>query len=135
MKMSTKGRYALTIMANLAKNYKNNEFISLKDISEKENISLKYLEKIMINLNKQDYFITSRGSSGGYKLKYDPSKYKIGDILRCVEGDLAPVNCINNKEYCNKKEKCDTYDFWQGLYNEINNFVDSKTLNDYIKEE
>ncbi len=135
MKMSTKGRYALTIMANLAKNYKNNEFISLKDISEKENISLKYLEKIMINLNKQDYFITSRGSSGGYKLKYDPSKYKIGDILRCVEGDLAPVNCINNKEYCNKKEKCDTYDFWQGLYDEINNFVDSKTLNDYIKEE
>ena len=135
MKMSTKGRYALTIMANLAKNYKNNEFISLKDISEKENISLKYLEKIMINLNKQDYFITSRGSSGGYKLKYDPSKYKIGDILRCVEGDLAPVNCINNKEYCNKKEKCDTYNFWQGLYDEINNFVDSKTLNDYIKEE
>ena len=62
-------------------------------------------------------------------------KYKIGDILRCVEGDLAPVNCINNKEYCNKKEKCDTYDFWQGLYDEINNFVDSKTLNDYIKEE
>lgn len=132
--MSTKGRYALTIMANLAKNYSEDRFISLKEISEKENISLKYLEKLMINLNKNDYFITSRGSSGGYKLKYNPDKYIIGDILRSVEGDLAPVNCITNKSYCDKKEKCDTYDFWQGLYENINKYVDSKTLKDYIKE-
>lgn len=135
MKVSTKGRYALTIMINLAKNYNNNNFISLKEISEKENISLKYLEKIMISLNKMDYFIVARGNNGGYKLKYNPKEYKIGDILRCAEGDLAPVGCLNNSIQCNKKEKCNTYDFFEGLYNEINNYVDSKTLYDYIKEE
>ena len=132
MKISTKGRYALAIMIYLAKKYNDDIFISLKEISENENISLKYLEKIMISLNKNDYFITSRGLNGGYKLKYSPDKYIIGDILRVSEGDLSPVKCVTNNSFCLKKGKCGPYDFYNGLYEVINEYIDSKTLNDLI---
>ena len=77
MKISTKGRYALTVMIYLGREYINNNFISLKEISDSEGISLKYLEKIIINLRKSDFFITSTGKDGGYKLKREPSKYSI----------------------------------------------------------
>ena len=70
MKISTKGRYALVIMLDLAKAYETGEYITLKEIAEKENLSLKYLEKLMLTLNKADYFLSSRGEKGGYKLKY-----------------------------------------------------------------
>lgn len=130
MKISTRGRYALTIMIDLAKNYKNDTYISLKDISEKENISLKYLERIISLLNKADYLDTLRGVNGGYKLKKDPKEYRIGDILRVAEGSLAPVNCINN--FCSKKDKCKAYVFWEGLYDEINSYLDTKTLDYFL---
>ena len=130
MKISTKGKYALTIMSYLARNYESKRYISLKEISEEENISFKYLEKIMISLNKNNYLDVARGNNGGYRLSKEPSEYKIGDILRKAEGDLAPIDCIN--EECDKKDKCEKYIFWQGLYNEINNYVDNKTLEDYI---
>ena len=132
MKISTKGRYSLSIMSYLAKHYNENIFISLKEISEKEDISFKYLEKIMIDLNHNNYFDVARGNNGGYKLKHSPDNYIIGDILRSVEGDLAPLSCINDE--CEKKDKCNTYNFWNGLYGEINKYVDSRTLSDYIKE-
>ncbi|MBQ9181721.1 MAG: Rrf2 family transcriptional regulator [Bacilli bacterium] len=131
MKISTKGRYALAIMINLASNYDSGRYVSLKEISLKENISLKYLEKIMINLNKENIIDVARGNNGGYKLKKDPSKYIIGDILRIAEGDLMPVSCINTD--CEKKNECKTFPLWKELNDLINNYLDSKTLADYIE--
>ena len=132
MKISTKGRYALVIMLDLAKEYENNSFISLKDIAEKENLSLKYLEKLMLALNKKDYFISSRGEKGGYKLKYDPSKYIIGDILRTAEGDLSVTDCVSDKHKCPNNHSCKTFPLWKELNDVINNYLDSKTLKDYM---
>ena len=85
MKISTKGRYALRIMMDLANN-ENDEFISLKDISKRINISIKYLEQIVALLNKAGYVQTARGNNGGYKLAKKPEEYKVGDILRATEG-------------------------------------------------
>ncbi len=132
MKISTKGRYTLIIMLNLAKNYDNNKYVSLKDISEKENISLKYLEKLMLNLNKADYFLSLRGKEGGYKLKYPPEHYKIGDILRLAEENIDVTNCVSEKS-CPNKNKCLTYPLWNDLNNLIQKYLDTKTLKDYIE--
>ena len=100
--VSTKGRYALIIMLNLAKNYSNNTYLSLSDIAKSENLSIKYLEKIMSILNKNDFFITSRGVDGGYKLAKDPSCYKIGDILKAAEGNLELITCLSEKNNTEK---------------------------------
>ena len=132
MQISSKGRYALTIMVSLAKNYPNDTFLTLKNIAEANNLSIKYLEKIIATLNKNDYLEVLRGNSGGYKLKHEPSYYKIGDILKVAEGDLTPVTCLGNHEECKIKDKCTVYPFWEGLYSEINDYVNSKTLEDYI---
>ena len=132
MKVSTKGRYALIIMINLAKNYENGTYMSLKEISEKENISFKYLEKIIGILNKNGYLDVQRGNTGGYKLKNKPEEYTVGEILRSTEGDLTPTTCLGNHEECKVKDKCTVYPFWEGLYSEINEYVNSKTLKDYI---
>ncbi len=134
MKISTKGRYALAIMFYLAKNYKSKRYISLKEIAENEDISFKYLEKIMINLNTDDYLDVLRGNNGGYRLNKDPRNYKIGDILRKAEGELTPVICLLNGG-CEKMSKCYSYSFFVELNKEINSFVDKKTLADYIEED
>lgn len=132
MKISTKGRYTLIIMLNLANEYKNDKYISLKDISVKEKISLKYLEKLMLNLKDSDYFLTQRGKDGGYKLKYSPDHYKIGDILKLAEENIDVTNCISIIS-CPNKDKCLTYPLWNDLNNLIQNYLDTKTLNDYIE--
>ena len=132
MKMSTRGRYALVVMIDLAKNYNTGEYLSLKEISEKENISLKYLEKIMMLLNKAKFLDVSRGNNGGYRLIKEPKEYKIGDILRVTEGNLAPLKCLGKPGECSKRTMCETFPFWNGLYKEINEYVDSKTLEDFI---
>lgn len=130
MKISTKGRYALSIMLDLAINQKE-EYVSLKDISERQGISLKYLEKIVAILNKAGYVISYRGNNGGYKLSKKPAEYKVGDILRVAEGDLKPIDCLGTD--CIKKNGCMTFPFWKGLDEAIENYVDSKTLEDLIK--
>ena len=131
MKISTKGRYALRVMIDLAVNDKGN-YVSLKDISNRQEVSLKYLEQIMAMLNKAGYVKSTRGNNGGYRLAKLPEEYKVGDILRKTEGDLAPIACVNGEE-CGKRENCKTFKFWQGLDNVINEYVDSKTLADLIK--
>ena len=128
MKISTKGRYALRVMIDLAVNDKG-DYVSLKDISNRQEVSLKYLEQIMAMLNKAGYVKSTRGNNGGYRLAKSP---KVGDILRKTEGDLAPIACVNGEE-CGKRENCKTFKFWQGLDNVINEYVDSKTLADLIK--
>lgn len=131
MKISTKGRYALRVMIDLAVNDKE-DYVSLKDISNRQEVSLKYLEQIMAMLNKAGYVKSTRGNNGGYRLAKSPEEYKVGDILRKTEGDLAPIACVNGEE-CGKRENCKTFKFWQGLDNVINEYVDSKTLADLIK--
>ena len=131
MKISTKGRYALRVMIDLAVNDKG-DYVSLKDISNRQEVSLKYLEQIMAMLNKAGYVKSTRGNNGGYILAKSPEEYKVGDILRKTEGYLAPIACVNGEE-CGKRENCKTFKFWQGLDNVINEYVDSKTLADLIK--
>ena len=132
MKISTKGRYALRVMLDLAINNDGN-FTSLKDIANRQEISNKYLEQIIAMLNKAGYLETARGNNGGYKLAKKPSEYIIGDILRATEGDLTPIYCLTEEGECKRKENCKTYSFWKGLDKTINEYVDSKTLEDLMK--
>lgn len=131
MKISTKGRYALRVMIDLAINNKG-EYISIKEISERQEISNKYLEQIISKLNKAGYLKAARGNNGGYMLTRLPKDYTIGDILRVTEGNLEPIKCIS-ENCCNKKAECKSYSFWKELDNVIETFVDSKTLEDLIK--
>ena len=132
MKISTKGRYALRVMIDLAIN-NNGKYISIKEISERQQISNKYLEQIISLLNKAGYLDTARGNSGGYRLSKPPKEYKVGDILRATEGDLAPIYCLTEEGECIRQKDCKTYSFWKGLDNVINKYIDSKTLEDLIK--
>ena len=132
MKISTKGRYALRIMIDLAM-HNNGKYISLKEISRRQEISNKYLEQIISLLNKAGYLETARGNTGGYKLSKAPKEYTVGDILRATEGDLAPIYCLTEEGECDKQKGCKTYSFWKGLDDVINEYIDSKTLEDLIK--
>lgn len=132
MKISTKGRYALRVMIDLAIN-SNGNYISLKDIAARQEISNKYLEQIIAMLNKAGYLETARGNSGGYRLAKQAKEYRIGDILRATEGDLTPIYCLTEEGECSRKEDCKTHSFWKGLDKVINEYVDSKTLEDLIK--
>ena len=132
MKISTKGRYALRIMIDLAMNG-NDKFISLKDIATRQGLSNKYLEQIISMLNKAGFLEVARGNNGGYKLARKPNEYIVGDILRATEGDLTPIYCLIDEGDCKQKENCKTHSFWKGLDNVITEYVDSKTLEDFIK--
>lgn len=134
MKISTKGRYALTIIIYLAQHYKENRYITLKEISQKEGISLKYLEKIIVLINKDDFLMSQRGSEGGYRLSKDPKYYYIFDIITKAEGNIAVTTCVNANFECCKKAKCRSYKLWNELNDVIINFLKNKTLDEYIKE-
>lgn len=132
MKISTKGRYALRLMLDLAEN-QNDGYVALKDIAERQNISKKYLEQIVPMLNKSGVLRTTRGFQGGYKLAKAPDKYTVGDILRITEGSLAPVACLDYEpNTCEKCGTCPTLPMWQGLYKTITDYLDSITLQDII---
>ena len=133
MKVSTKGRYALRIMADLAM-HSNGEYIRLKDISERQAITLKYMEQIMPSLTKAGYVKSYRGNNGGYMLARKPEEYTVGEILRSTEGSLSPLACIEDTpNRCPRKEECTTLAFWEGLWKVINEYVDGITLADLIK--
>ena len=132
MKISTKGRYALRLMLDLAQNQKDG-FVALKDIAERQDISKKYLEQIVPILNRAGLLKTTRGYLGGYMLAKSPQSYTVGDILRITEGSLAPVACLEDEEnQCDKYETCMTVGVWKGLYKVINNYLDSITLQDIL---
>ena len=131
MKISTKGRYALRLMIDLALH--NNSYVALKDVAARQGISKKYLEQIVPLLSRSGMLHTSRGFQGGYKLARSPSSYTIGDILRITESSLAPVSCLDNEiNLCDKQNSCPTLYMWQGLYDVINKYLDSITLQDLI---
>lgn len=128
MKISTKGRYALRVMLDLAVN-NTGEYISLKDVASRQGITLKYLEQVVNLLKKAGYVISYRGNNGGYKLAKAPSEYKVGDILRVAEGSLAPVACLDSGTViCDRADTCPTLNFWMGLDKVVNDYVDSYTL-------
>ena len=130
MKISTKGRYALRMMIDIAENEKNGS-VSLKDISKRQDISLKYLEQIVGLLTRANLVKSRRGAGGGYVLAKAPEKYTVGDILRVTEGNLAPITCLEAEEnLCPRAESCKAVKFWQGLYNTVNKYLDGTTLLD-----
>ncbi|MBQ2603962.1 MAG: Rrf2 family transcriptional regulator [Acutalibacteraceae bacterium] len=132
MKISTKGRYALRLMLDLAQ-YGTDEFVALKDIAERQSISKKYLEQIVPLLNKSGLLRTNRGYQGGYKLARMPKDYTVGEVLRITEGSLAPVACLETEEnYCERKGECITLALWQGLNKAVNEYLDSITLQDLL---
>ena len=130
MKISTKGRYGLRLMLELAANYENGN-IPLKYISQKQNISDKYLEQIINTLNKAGLVKSVRGSQGGYRLHTSPDKITVGQVLRVLEGPLTPVSCVDNED-CELKATCLTYPLWKELNDAIANVVDNKTLADLL---
>lgn len=134
MKISTKGRYALRIMLDIAM-HDNGKYIPLKDIAKRQNLTVKYLEQIISTLNKAGYLISLRGNTGGYRLAKKANEYVVGDILRIMEGNLAPVACLNEcGNSCVREDICKTLSFWQGLDRVINEYVDSFTLEDLLAQ-
>ena len=134
MKISTKGRYAVRLMVDLAQN-DNGENISLKDISKRQNLSLKYLEQIITVLTRAGYVISTRGSNGGYRLTHKPEYYTVGMILRLTEGSLAPVSCLDwDMNTCERRENCSTLFIWEELYKAICGVVDNITIADIINK-
>ena len=132
MKISTKGRYALRMMLDLAM-HSADGFVALKDIAERQDISKKYLEQIVPLLHKADLLRTNRGYQGGYALAKSPEKYTIGEILRVTEGNLCPVSCLQYPvNECPRASECLTLPVWEGLYKAINDYLDSVTLQDII---
>ena len=134
MKVSTKGRYALRLMLDLAVN-NTGEPISLKDIARRQGISDKYLEQIISVLNKAKYVKSIRGAQGGYILTKKPEEYTIGMILRLTEGSLAPVACVEGENTCEKIHDCATILVWQKMNEAINDVVDHMTLQDLVDYE
>lgn len=133
MVVSTRGRYALRVLVDLAENTEENR-IPLKEIVERQEISQKYVESIMTLLSKNGFVDGVHGKGGGYKLTRAPSEYKIGDILRLTEETLAPVACLEkNAEDCPRKNDCRTVQMWTKLDCLIENFLDSITIADLMK--
>ncbi|MCD7822932.1 MAG: Rrf2 family transcriptional regulator [Oscillospiraceae bacterium] len=135
MKISTKGRYALRMLIDLAEN-QGEGYVSLKDIAERQDISKKYLEQIVPAFNGSDILRTNRGYQGGYRLSRPPEEYTVGEILRLTEGNLAPVSCLEcNPIECRRKDICPTLPVWQGLYQAITDYLDNITLQDIMNSE
>ena len=135
MKISTKGRYALRMLVDLAE-HQNDGFVSLKEIAERQNISKKYLEQIVPVLNKSDVLKTNRGFQGGYRLSKSPEKYTVGEILRITEGSLSPVACLDQDPIaCERSGECATLPIWQGLNRVINEYLDGITLQDILDQQ
>ena len=132
MKISTKGRYALRLLLDLAE-HKNDGYIALKDIANRQNVSKKYLEQIIPILNRSDILSANRGYQGGYKLAKEPDQYKIGEILKLTEGSIAPVACLDHDPIeCERAGECVTLPLWKGLYKVISDYLNSITLQDLL---
>jgi len=128
MKISTKGRYALRLMLDLALNDKG-EYITIRSISARQEISDKYLEQIITVLSRAGYVKSTRGAKGGYKLARPAKEYTVGMILRLIEGSLVPVACMEDEpNQCPRADKCATLDIWQNLDKAVSSVIDNITL-------
>ncbi|MBR2262026.1 MAG: Rrf2 family transcriptional regulator [Paludibacteraceae bacterium] len=136
MMISTRGRYALRVFIDLADQYLTFKNIRLKDISERQSISLKYLENIMSLLVKNKLVEGTHGKGGGYKLTRKPEEYTVGEILRLTEVSLAPVSCLDCEgEECPQKETCRTLPMWRNLEKIITDYLDGITIADLQNSE
>ncbi len=133
MKISTKGRYALRLMLDLAL-HDHDAPVRIRDIAARQDISDKYLEQIISGLNKAGYVKSIRGPQGGYRLAKETSYYTVGMILRLTEGSLAPVACLEDEvNQCMRQESCATLRLWQKLDDAIKSVVDTVTLADLVE--
>lgn len=134
MKISTKGRYAVRVMLDLALN-NTGECIKVKEIASRQGISEKYLEQIIAILNKAGYVKSVRGAQGGYRIAKEPKDYTVGMILRLTEGSLAPVVCLEeDTDACERCDTCETLEVWKRLYDAVNEVVDGVTIADLVEK-
>jgi len=132
MKISTKGRYALRMMLDLAQN-QGDGYVALKDIADRQDISKKYLEQIVPVLNRANLLLANRGYQGGYRLSRAADQYTAGEILRLTEGSLSPVACLDqHPNLCARCGECLTLPVWQGLEEVINRYLNGITLQDIL---
>ena len=129
MKISTKGRYGLRVMVDLAI-YGKDHYVSLNDISLRQEISVKYLEQIMRLLTGNKLIKSTRGINGGYKLREDPSKITTLMVLEALEGDLTPLECINDRELCSRCGVCYTHSFWKDFDDHMRSYLNGITIAD-----
>ena len=133
MKISTKGRYALRLLVDLAENG-GDGFVALKDIAERQSISKKYLEQIVPQLTRGGLIRSNRGLQGGYVFVRDPNDITVGEVLKLTEGNLAPVACLEcTPNKCERQHICPTLPVWIGLQNVIVNYLDSITISDIVE--
>nr|WP_296486388.1 Rrf2 family transcriptional regulator [uncultured Acetatifactor sp.] len=133
MMVSTKGRYALRVMIDLAENF-GNGYVPMKEIAERQNISLKYLERILPVLTRNKLIEGVQGKGGGYRLTAAPERYRVGDILRLTEGDLAPVACLScDADACARAAGCKTLPMWAEFHRLTNAYFDGILLSDFVK--
>jgi len=134
IRLSTKGRYGTRLMLNLAHQYnKDNKTIILKDISEKEDISIRYLEQIIIPLKINRLVRSVRGAGGGYALARHPSKIKLSEILHALEGSCCLVECVDDDDYCCRIPECATHEVWQEASLILKEYFENKTLQDLLR--
>lgn len=133
MKISTKGRYGLRMMTDLAVYY-DQGLVPLKEIAARQEISEKYLEQIMMQLNRSGLVRSVRGAQGGYSLSRPPKEITVGMVLRVMEGSLAPVDCADGSDGCSRAHACVTFDVWKRLKEAIEQVVDTTTLEDLAME-
>ncbi len=131
MIVTTKGKNALKFMVDLSM-YQNDKYVRLKDVAQREDISEKYLEHIVSNLQRSSKVVSARGANGGYRLAKDPREYTVGEILRCIETDLSTSSCIAGTTACDRKKECFCYPLWLKLDNAINGVLEYTTLQDLI---
>lgn len=130
MKISTKGRYALRMLADIVL-HQSDGYVSLKDIAERQSISKKYLEQIVPLLSKSGIIKANRGNKGGYVINGKPETHTVGEVLRATEGNLAPVACLEYEPNdCERISECATLEIWEGLYKLITDYLDGITIRD-----
>ncbi len=135
MQISTKGRYAMRLMLDIAK-YSRGETVKIKDIADRQDISPKYLEQIISELNRAGLVKSTRGPQGGYSLAKSPEEYTVGSILRVMEGDLSVVQCVKDgEEFCDRYDTCTTVRLWRKVSDAISSVVDNVTLADLLRWE
>ena len=133
--ISTKGRYALRVMVDLAE-HDNGEYVVLMDIAKRQELSEKYLEGILASLSRAGFVQALRGRGGGYRLARAPETYTVGSILKLTSGSFAPVACLENKDNpCSRAEKCATLPMWTKLNALLDDFFESVTLADLMAGE
>ena len=130
--ISTRGRYALRILIDMAE-HQTDSYITLQEVAQRQDISEKYLESIVRDLVKKGFISGQRGKGGGYRLCASPEKINVGEILRCMEGSLAPVACLTEDAApCERAAQCRTLEFWRGLNEVIDRYIRGFTLADLM---